>query len=452
MQIPIVKGIFTDLSPDIRTAYPKNMIAIPKQSGISAGYLKPHDGLIELTTSTQGVDRGGIEWDNKHYRVLGSKLVEISSTGTITELGDVGTNGKQVSFAYSADRLAVVSNLNLFYWDKTTFIQVTDPDLGDVYDVVWVDGYFMLTDGEFLIVTELSDPTQINPLKYGSSEADPDPIIGLEKVANEVYALNRFTIEVFDNVGGSNFPFARIESAQVDRGCIGTHAKCKYLNGIAFLGSGKNESPAIWLGINSDSTKISTKEIDRLLQEEGNLEEVVLEARIDKTHQFLYIHLSDKTLVYDPSASNVLGVQVWFILDSNNSQYKAKNFIWVYDKWYFGDPTSNKIGYLDEDISTHFGVPNDWEFQTGIVYNESRGAIIHQLELVAITGNLTNGTIYTSFSLDTLNFSQEIGIDVNKRLVWFQQGGMQDRRIQKFRGNSHISIARLEVQVEPLYV
>jgi hypothetical protein len=105
---------------------------------------------------------------------------------------------------YSFDRLAIASGGRLYYWNGT-LTQVTDPDLGVVLDVVWVDGYFMTTDGESLVVTELSDPTQVNPLKYGSSEVDPDPVVALLKLRNEVYALNRNTIEVFDNVGGEFF-------------------------------------------------------------------------------------------------------------------------------------------------------------------------------------------------------------------------------------------------------
>jgi len=448
MQIPIVQGIYTDI--DFRSFYPKNMIPIPKQSGISAGYLRPADGLVELVTSTQGVDRGGIEWNNELYRVIGSKLVKISSTGSITELGDVGNDNKQVSFTYSFDRLAVASNEDLFYWDGSTLTQVTDTDLGTVLDVVWVDGYFMITDGEYLVVTDLTDPTSVNPLKYGSSEADPDPIKAIMKVSNEIYALNRYTIEVFDNVGGSNFPFARVESAQIDRGVVGTHACAMYLGGIAFVGNGKNESPAIWLGSNAASNKLSTKEIDRLLLEENSLENIVLETRVDKTHQLLYVHLSDKTLVYDAITSQSLQMPIWFILDTNGSTYKAKNFVYVYDKWIFGDPTSNKIGYLDESINTHFENDNEWEFQTGIIYNESRGAILHQIELVGLKNGLSTGTIYSNYSLDGESYTTEIGIPVNKRMVWFQQGMMQDQRIQRFRGTSNISFARLEVQIEGL--
>jgi hypothetical protein len=35
----------------------------------------------------------------------------------------------------------------------------------------------------------------VDSFKYGSSEVDPDPVKALLKVRNEVYALNRHTIE-----------------------------------------------------------------------------------------------------------------------------------------------------------------------------------------------------------------------------------------------------------------
>jgi hypothetical protein len=48
MQIPILNGIFTDDGQaEIRTSYPVNLIPVPKQSGISNGYLRPADGLVK---------------------------------------------------------------------------------------------------------------------------------------------------------------------------------------------------------------------------------------------------------------------------------------------------------------------------------------------------------------------------------------------------------------------
>jgi len=463
-QIPILNGIYTDNGPDIRTSYPVNLIPVPTVSGISAGYLRPADGIVTFG-SGPGIDRGGINWRGECYRVMGTKLVKVAADGSVSTLGDVGGSGL-VTFDYSFDRLAVASSGSLYYWDGTTLTLVTDPDLGTVIDVVWVDGYFMTTDGESLIVTELNDPTQVNPLKYGSSEADPDPVVALLKVRNEVYALNRNTIEVFDNVGGDFFPFARVEGAQIMKGCVGTFACTVYLDAVAFLGSGRNETISVFLGANSGTVKIATREIEVLLKSytEDQLSGVKMETKVDEGHQHLWIHLPDRTIVYDAAASSALGQPVWFTLTTGLtgfSEYRAQNLVWCYDKWLTGDTASVNHGYLSDTISSQYGDIARWEFGTLILYNDGRGAIIYDLELVSLTGRVAfglNPQIATSYSLDGQTWSQDNYIRVGaqgdraKRLRWFRQGAMRNWRIQRFKGDSqaHLSFLRLEAAIEPL--
>lgn len=465
MQIPILSGIYADVTPELRTAYPVNLVPVPKQSGISNGYLRPGDGIVS-NGAGPGVDRGGINWNGTCYRVMGTKLVTVASNGAVSVLGDVGGPvNSLVTFDYSFDRLAIVSGGRLYYWNGA-LTQVTDPDLKTVIDMVWVDGYFMTTDGEYLVVTELNDPTAINPLKYGSSEVDPDPVVALLKLRNEVYALNRNTIEVFDNVGGDFFPFQRIDGAQIQKGVIGTHACCVYLERVAFLGSGRNEAPGIYLGANASAQKLSTPEIDELLltYTEAQLAQVKLESRNDKSHQHLYIHLPDRTMVYDAAASEALQDQVWFTLTTTLAgfaQYRARNLVWAYDKWLVADPQSNAIGYLVQDTGHHWGQQVRWEFGTIITYNEGNGAIFNRIELVSLTGSVAlgkNPKISTSYSVDGMAWGQDHSISVGtignraKRLAWFQQGHMRNWRIQRFRGDTdaHISFVRLEAQLEPL--
>jgi len=468
MQIPILNGIYTDSTPELRTSYPVNLVPVPIQSGISAGFLRQGDGIVANGTGP-GVDRGGINWNNICYRVMGTKLVIVASDGTVTTLGDVGGPvDTLVTLDYSFDLLAIASGGRLYYWNPatSTLVQVTDPDLGVVLDVVWVDGYFMTTDGTSLVVTELNDPTQVNPLKYGSSEVDPDPVVALLKLRNEVYALNRNTIEVFDNVGGEFFPFERIDGAQIQKGVIGTFACCVYIENIAFLGGARNEAPGIYVGANAQVNKISTQEIDEILlgYTEAQLALVKLEARNDRAHQHLYVHLPDRTIIFDAAASKALSDNVWFTLTStivDYSQYRARNLVWAYDRWLVGDPQSSNIGYLVDTIGTHWGDTVRWEFGTMIVYNEGRGVIFNQLELVSLTGSValnTNPMISSSYSVDGINWSQEKSIRVGttgnraKRITWFQQGHMRNWRIQRFKGNSdaHLSFVRLEAQLEPL--
>lgn len=464
-QIPILNGIYVASAPEFRTSYPVNFYAVPKDTGISQGFLQPASGIVSFATGPD-VSRGAVVWKDTLHCVMGSKLVSVDDSGTVTVLGDVGTDGGTVTLDYDFDRLAIRSAGNLFYWDGATLTQVTDPDLGRVDDLLWVDGYWMTTDGEFLVVTELADPTQVDPLKYGSSEADPDPILAIRKIRNEVYALNRETIEVFDNVGGELFPFARIEGAQIEKGTLGRDCVCVFLEALAFIGSGRNEQPAVYVAINGQAEKISTHEIDLILEEytEAQLATSFVEARNEGSHDFLYIHLPDKCLLYDAGASKDLQTPVWTVLQSGlgeTGEYRGRYFQWCYNKWICADPQSPRLGYLVNTISSHWNEPVRWEFGTQVVYNDGKGAIFHEMELVGLPGYVAfgeNPTISTSYSLDGVSWSNERTInagtlgDKRKRLVWFGQGYMRNWRIQRFRGTSHahLSLARLEARLEPL--
>lgn len=464
MQLPILSGIFADGSPNFRTSYPKNMIPVPKGTGISEGYLRPGEGIVEAGTGP-GVNRGGIYWNGYIYRVMGTKLVLIASDNTVTEIGDVGGTDR-VTFDYGFTYLAIASNNNLFLYDGTTLTQVTDTDLGTVLDVVWVDGYYMTTDGEFLVVTDLDDPFAVNPLKYGSSEADPDPVKALLKLRNEIYALNRNTIEVFDNVGSTGFPFQRVVGAQIQKGVVGTHACCVFMDNIAFLGGGRNEAPSVYMGANGNATKIATREIEEILLQytEAELATAFLEERVDKAHMFLIVHLPRHTLVFDGAGSQATSQTVWFTLSSTlvgDGMWNACTCIWAYDRWNVCHPTTNQFGYLDDTISTHWGETISWEFGTLIVYNNGQGAIFHDIELVCLTGSTAFGvdpTIWTQYSVDGDTWSAEKPIragktgERNKRLMWLQQGHMRNMRMQRFRGTSdaHVAVAALEARVEPL--
>lgn len=466
MQIKILNGIYTDQAGDVRAAYPRNFIPVPAQSGVSTGYLRPGEGLVE-DGQGPGLGRGGIEWNGVCYRVMGNRLVKILNNNSVVDIGPISGSG-EVTLDYSFDYLAICGGGNAYLYDGTTLQQITDTDLGTPHDLIWVDGYFLFTDGEFIIATDLNNPLSINPLRYGSSEVDPDPIKAILKLRNEPQVLNRYTIEAFDNIGGPGFPFQRIDGAQIARGTIGTHTCCVFLENIAFIGGGRNEALAVWLGSNGNSTRISTREIDMILNSygEATLSQSLLEPRVWNGHQMLYIHLPDRALVYDGAASQALGEPVWFTLDSGLvgfQKYRAKNFVRCYESWLIEDSISPIFGHVTDAFSTHYGEPVAWEFSTPITYNEGNGAIFHELELVCLNGRSAFGvesSVSTSYSTDGMTFGQEKTImlgargDRNRRLVWFKQGFMRNMRIQKFKGTSdgHLSVLRLEAQLEPLGV
>jgi len=465
MQIPILSGITADQRADYRSSMPRNMLAVPKPTGVAQGYLRPAEGVQALGTGP-GLPRGGILWNGAVYRVLGTKLCRVAQDGTVTQLGDVGGTSR-ASLDYSFDRLSVVSGGGLFYWDGSALTQVLDEDLGTVIDVVFIGGYFFLTDGVNLIVTELNDPTSINPLKYGSAESDPDPVYGVAKLRNEVYAFGRYTIEVFQNIGGANFPFQRVDGAQQTRGIMGTHCKCSLGDAFAILGSAKDEAPGVYIIGSGSSQKISDREVDEVLLTftEAQLSQAVLEYRADKSHRFVLVHLPDRTLCFDINGSQVVGQPVWTVLDSGAlvlGQYRARDLVWCFNRWNVADPTSTSLGYLTDDVASHYGATIQHGFDTFMLYNAGNGGIVHELELVGLPGRAAFGAdpvVWHSWSPDGRTWSAEkpkrVGSfgQTEKRIQWRTLGKFMSTRILRFRWTSDAMLAasRLEAKIEGLF-
>lgn len=459
-QIPILSGIQASEHADFDSSYPINLEPVIVESGISNGYLRLYPGTLPLGTGP-GTIRGAINWDGVLYVVMGSKLASVTPAGAFTILGDVGNNGLPVSLDYSFDYLSIGSNGNLFYWDQANGLrQVTDPDLGVVIDHIFVDGYNMTTDGEFIVVTELNDPMAVDPLKYGSSESDPDPVVALKLIRNEVYAFNRNSIDVFQNVGGNGFPFQVIPSAMIPRGSVSRSATCLIGESAAFVGSGRNEALGVYQVGPGTSNKLSTREIDDMLAEVEDPTQIVLEGLSYGDQQRLLVHLPDKTLVFLPEASNAAKSLVWSVR-KGAGVYRPRFFTLVGNDWFCGDILSSAIGKLDPSLTTDFGEVKPWEFQTQFLYNEGRGAIVHAVELVGLPGRVPfgqSGDVFFSRSLDGQAWGEE-------RVVSSGGFGQRQTRVQhrphwkmrnymamKCRGYdlAHAGWARMEAQIEPL--
>jgi hypothetical protein len=466
-QIPILSGVYTDAISDVRTSYPINLVPVAGDNGVSGGYLRPHDGIVSQGTGSAPT-RGLYAWleQNILFYVAGTEFGSQAPDGTRTVLGTVADGGP-VRMRNSFERLAIASGGRLYYWDLSTLVEVTDPDLGVCLDVEWLGGYFVSTDGEFIVTTSLLDPTVIRPFDYANPESSPDPLVALLRTRNEINALGRLTIEVFSNVGGDNFPLATIPGAQVQRGVIGTHACCLFLDRIAFLGSGPNEAPSIYLASGGSTEKISTDEVDKLLSliPESQLANVIVESRTDAAHQYLYVHLPDRTMVFDFAATRAFGKPAWATLMSTLSEtpaaFRARYFCWCYDRWNVADPTTGLYGYLDESVGSHWGDVVRCEVSTNMIYTDGVGGIINMLEIVGMPGRCAataDPRISTAFSTNGRTWSLDESISAGmvgedrKRLQWRRQGRWSNYRVQRFRWTSeaNLSVMRLEATLTPL--
>lgn len=458
MQVPILNGVTVNEDGDFVASYPINREPIVQDSGISKGFLRPAPGVIQNGTGP-GADRGGKLYRSTCYRVMGTDLVTVAVDGAVTIIGTItGTDTAQLDFSF--DRLAINADEKLYYLFEGALSQVTDPDLGIVIDMLWVDGYFMTTDGVDLVVTELLDPTQVDPLKYGSSEESPDPITGLMKVHGEVDALNRTTIENFQNIGGLGFPFQRNPGGLIDKGCVGPRAKAYIAQSYAFVGGGINEAVGVYLRGPGVAIKISTTVIDDMLAQlsEEELYQVLAESRIDSDEQRLIIRLPTHSICYYVNASSSFKEPVWTILASGiqfDQPYLPANPVFAYGHYVVGDK-NGRLGFYDQGVSTLFGDTTGYRFDTIMLYNDSAWAILGELELVGTPGR--NSNIFFSCTTDGRLWGLETQIyggttgQTHKRMVTRPRRRFANWMALRFRGadDGMSSFARLEADIEAL--
>jgi hypothetical protein len=468
--VPILSGIATK-GADYVISYPRNVIPTALSTGISNAYLRTSEGLDEFVTINEsfvGGDRGAVNWNGELYHVIGQYFVKIDAEGNYTLIDTLPVGG-DVKFDFSFDYLGIAASNNLYLYDGVTVQQVTDPDLKDVVSMIWVDGYWMTTDGQYIVVTDIDDPFSVNPLKYGALDNDPSPIKSLLKVRDEPYALSRYTISPLSNVGGTGFPFTVVDGGVVQKGIVGPRCACVYLETIAFMGSGRNESVGVYMVNAGVAQKISTVEIDRVLASysEESLSSAIMEKRVHDDMQQLYIHLSDQTLVYDYFVSNQLQTQVWYCLSSSHDAqglFRARNFVYVYDKWTCGDVyDARKIGYFTKAHCAQYGEAIGYRFDTPIIYGDGKNVIVHEMELVATpgtdyAGDFKDQYIRRQYSLDGKTWSdakqKNLGAvgAYNKRIRWLSCGMLRNWRTERFSGlTKHaISFSRLECLFEKL--
>lgn len=453
-QVPILSGTVAGRRAEYRVSFPVNLEPMVVDNGVSGLQLSTAPGVAPLATGP-GPDRGAICWNGTLFRVMGSRLVSVTPDGQITDLGDVGNDGTPAGFDYGFDRIAIRSAGLLFYWNGVTLAQVTDPDLGPVSDMLWVDGYFMTTDGTSIVVTDLADPTSVNPLKYGSAEADPDMITGLIKLRDEVYALGRHTIQVFQNTGGNGFPFQAVRGATIPYGCIGPAAKSLFSDTFAFVGSSRGEPLGVYVAGQGTALKISTKELDDALANEPDQAGIILENRSGNNQQRLLVHLSGETWTLPLDTASGLQKASWYILRSRGGRYRPRRAVLAYGKRIAGDDTG-LLGVMDELRTDHWGEEPGWQFDAGPVYLKGRGGILHRVELVGLPGYAaTDRTLFFSVARDGQTWSNPAARTVRahdrvQRPSWAPHFRFTAPLTLRVAGDGPAAWAALDLDVEPL--
>jgi hypothetical protein len=424
-RINLIKGDAIGNETDYRDALPENMTAVSRPILGAAGYMIAHPGLSEFATGF-GIDRNGQynERQGRHYRVSGTKFIEVESGGTVNSLGDI-SGSQRASMAYSFNTQAIVADGKMWLYDGATLNQVTDPNIGNPIDITWIDGYYFLTDGEFLYHTDINDEDSIDPLQFATSEFSPDPTLAVDKTSdNQVIVFNRYTTEYFINRATEQFAFQRLSGKAIKVGVAGTHCETELDGRFFILGSGKEEALSVYALSSGTYQRVATREIEKILAGyvDTELASAALETRVENKDKFIVVRLPRETLLYNHTIAQQFGIEsAWTILKTGiDNGVKWRGINGVFDprisSWVYGDNQDSHIGILDESVATQYGEQQEFILYTPFV--DIEGASVDKIDIDSIPGHQinaeeVNGAISATY--DGVTYGKE----------WFNLDGTQ---------------------------
>ena len=310
--ISLAKADFGSLGENVPRVKLSNMYIVQNPLSLSGASYISRPSLTLFTTLPESTIRGIFYKDSGGvtviYVVAGNNLYTLGTDGSYTLIGAV-PGVTFCTFASTIYHIAINSDGILYLYDGTTLTQVTTPGDLLVSDVTSLDNYFIfgsLNTSTFYWITPGS--TTVDSLHFESAERNPDDIVTMISVGDELWAIGQETVEIFTDTGDQTAPFIRTPGRVFQVGCVDKHSivKCN-LNSLPCL---------IWVTPQFEvilsqghPSKISNESIEELLRLSKTF--TAWTFRVNR-HDFYVLTTDTQTIVYDLNTSS------WFRWSSYN--------------------------------------------------------------------------------------------------------------------------------------
>lgn len=404
---------------------------------------------VGAATEVGGTKTVAISYDGRSWEIIEAPADNDWAGITFGErfvvVGESGTGDRVMTSINGGDNLR-----NILDYD-------TDFDAnGTPEKVRFIDSYFLVTtNGKKFIRSDANNGLSWNALNFGTAEADPDPIKALEIDNNKAFIFGSQTIEPFDNVGGSGFGFQR-SGLLFNKGVTSGDAVIKTTEGIAFLGQGQDESPAMWSLTGGSLAKISHPGIENVLNSYSleDLEACFCMYYSEAGEFFVSFTFPQDTFVYGFAA------QKWHERESSGLRWRVNSLTTAYAKLLAGDAIDGRIGEMNLDTYSEYGNHFEAQVASPNFSNQGDRAFYPRIEATMEAGvgdaDTPNPTLTFDYSDNGHTFtgarSREIGKKgkYNTRAIWRRNGSAARYRTNRFTytGMTKRTFIKLEADIE----
>jgi hypothetical protein len=332
------------------------------------------------------------------YVVSGTEVFKMTSlTATPVKLGNVADGGP-VSIADNGTQLFFACNGPSYIYNESTneFKQITDPDFPGAVTVAYLDGYFVFNEpnSQRVWVTALLDGTSVDPLDFASAEGSPDGLVAINVDHREAWLFGTDSVEVWYDVGGTDFPLQRIQGAFNEIGCVAAFSVAKLDNSLFWLGTDARGQGIVYKANGYTGQRVSTHAIEYAIAQYGNISDALAYTYQQEGHSFYVLTFpsANATWVYDAAT------QAWHeragLVNGQLTRHRSNCQCNFGGNTVVGDFENGNIYTYDLDVYADNGQPQKWlrswrALPTGT--NNLNRSAHHSLQLDAETGVGLNG-------------------------------------------------------------
>jgi len=255
--------------------------------------LIPRPGMSVHSTLGNGPVRGMYRQDG----VFSGDVLAVSGSSLYrgeTNIGDVLGSGIVDMDALSGEAFIAAG---VFYsTDGSTVSTISFPDNAQVVSVACIDGLVVaVREDTGRMYFRVPGSVVWDPLDYFSAEEEPDPVIAVRKVGNELWAFGSSTVQPFASTGSSESPFQPIQGREFLRGCRARSSIAKLDNTVFWVG----EDGIVYRASNTPEV-VSTPSVSERIKA-CNPEDLSAFAYSWDGHVFYVLKTTQSSWVYDVS-------------------------------------------------------------------------------------------------------------------------------------------------------
>ena len=264
-------------------------------------------GLSQQSQPSGGAATGAgvFNWKGNIYSIFGTTVYKDGvSKGTVD-----GTNGvyRFSQCLGATPKLQFGNGVKAYnYDDGAGLVQITDADFPTAFVKGWayLDGTtYVATSKAAIQGSAINDPTSWDPLNVLIAQIEPDGGVALSKQLVYVVIFKQWTTEIFyDAANATGSPLGTVQGAKINYGCASQDSVRELDGALFWLATNRNAGMYVVMLDNLKADIISTKSIERLL-DNWDLTTIYSWTLKHDGHKFygLTSVTSNMTLVYDAS-------------------------------------------------------------------------------------------------------------------------------------------------------